>query len=103
MVVVASPGVELCTIRDENSAGSLEKEIPVGVGRDSAIDSEKDEKMLKVLDCECDPSVAKTTLSVTSTELGVRVSSKTATDEVANTNDGRAAEEEKTDVTRRNI
>ena len=35
MVVVASPGVELCTIRDENSAGSLEAEIPVGVGRDS--------------------------------------------------------------------
>lgn len=73
--------------------------MPVGMGRVPATESETEEMTLKVLKCESDLLVTTAKVGVDSTELGVRVSSCRATEEVANTSDGRTAEEEKADVT----
>ena len=92
VVAVASPGIELCALRDGKKAGSSEADVTACMGRVSATETVTEGRTFCV--CECDASVAKSRVVVVSTELAVRVSSCEDT-EVAITSDGRTAEGEK--------
>ena len=77
VVAVASPGIELCAIRDGKEAGSSEADVTASVGRVSATETGAEEKTFSV--CEGDASVAKSRVVVGSTELAVTSKVKTPT------------------------
>ena len=77
VVAVASPGIELCALRDGNEAGSSEVDMTAGMGRVSATETGTEGRTFSV--CKGDASVAKSRVVVGSTELAVTSKVKTPT------------------------